>query len=51
MKQREWRVVRRESGSERRKGEKRNCRVEWRVEEVMLAALMPWLRITQWDKV
>jgi len=44
---REWRVVRREFGSERRKGERWKCAIEWRVEEVMLGVVTPWLRITE----
>jgi len=43
----EWRVARREFGSERRKGETWKCEIEWRVEEGMLAAVTPWLRITE----
>jgi len=39
--------VRREFGSERRKGERWKCAIEWRVEEVMLGVVTPWLRITE----
>lgn len=46
-KRRKWRVVKREFGSERRKGERWNCAIERRVEEVMLAVETPWLRITK----
>jgi len=44
---REWRVARREFGSERRKGKTWKCAIGWRVEEEMLGAVMPSLRITQ----
>ena len=46
-KRRKWRVVKREFGSERRKGERWNCAIERRVEEVMLAVETPWLRRTK----